>query len=276
MSTLRAEPGWADVLLDHAAEPDTADRLIRQLNAASVASLAFCRLLERWGRGDAAPSTPGGRQAALRRAADRAETALSGLERPARAVPARARARARRGTLLVRRSRRGRADRVGAGAPPRGRALLVGAGRPGLPRARGLPAGAGRASTTPRGSAWRPTAPRSGPASSTCARTCSAGPWTTCARLPPELDSRRLGQPRPGRALRAAAAGGGDADRRHLRPLSGRQGREPGGRGSSARGARQLRRRGRRGRLRRRGARRDARSRGRASSSRWATRPAWR
>ena len=82
MSTLRAEPGWADVLLDHAAEADTADRLIRQLNAASVASLAFCRLLERWQRGDADPSTPGRRQAALRRAADRVETALSGLEEP--------------------------------------------------------------------------------------------------------------------------------------------------------------------------------------------------
>jgi hypothetical protein len=82
MSTLRAEPGWADVLIDNAAEPDTADRLIRQLNAASAASLAFCRLLERWSRGDAAPSTPGGRQAALRRAADRAETALAGLEGP--------------------------------------------------------------------------------------------------------------------------------------------------------------------------------------------------
>ena len=72
MSTLRAEPGWADVLIDNAGDPDTADRLVRQLNAASVASLAFCRLLERWGRGDAAPSTPGGRQAALRRAAARA------------------------------------------------------------------------------------------------------------------------------------------------------------------------------------------------------------
>jgi hypothetical protein len=82
MSTLRAEPGWADVLLDSAADADTADRLIRQLNAASVASLAFCRLLERWGRGDAAPSTAGARQAALRRAADRAETALAGLEQP--------------------------------------------------------------------------------------------------------------------------------------------------------------------------------------------------
>ena len=68
--------------MDNAAEVGTADRLIRQLNACEVAALAFCRLLERWARGDAAPSTPGGRQAALRRAADRAETALSGLEGP--------------------------------------------------------------------------------------------------------------------------------------------------------------------------------------------------
>ena len=82
MSTLRAEPDWADVLLDHAAEADTADRLIRQLNAASVASLAFCRLLERWGRGDAVPATAGSRAAALRHAADRIETALAGLEAP--------------------------------------------------------------------------------------------------------------------------------------------------------------------------------------------------
>ena len=70
------------MLVDSAAEVDTAERLIRQLNACEVAALAFCRLLERWARGDAAPSTPGGRQAALRRAADRAETALTGLEEP--------------------------------------------------------------------------------------------------------------------------------------------------------------------------------------------------
>jgi hypothetical protein len=82
VSTLRAEPTWADVLVDNAAEVGTADRLIRQLNACELAALAFCRLLERWARGDAAPSTPGGRQAALRRAADRAETALTGLEGP--------------------------------------------------------------------------------------------------------------------------------------------------------------------------------------------------
>ena len=82
MSRLRTERTWADVLVDHAAEIDTAERLIRQLRASEVAALAFCRLLERWARGDAAPSTPGGRQAALRRAADRAETALAGLEQP--------------------------------------------------------------------------------------------------------------------------------------------------------------------------------------------------
>jgi hypothetical protein len=82
MSTLRTDRTWADVLVDHAADVNTADRLIRQLHACEVSALAFCRLLERWARGDAAPSTPGGRQAALRRAADRVETALAGLERP--------------------------------------------------------------------------------------------------------------------------------------------------------------------------------------------------
>jgi hypothetical protein len=83
MTTLRAhEPGWADVLADRAAEDVTARRLIAQLGACEAAALAFCRLLERWARGDAHPSTPGGRQAALRHAADRVETALVGLERP--------------------------------------------------------------------------------------------------------------------------------------------------------------------------------------------------
>src|ERR671932_1037070 len=83
MSTLRArEPSWADVLEDHAADSLTSRRLIGQLGACEAAALAFCRLLERWARGDAAPSTAGGRQAALRHAADRVETALVGLERP--------------------------------------------------------------------------------------------------------------------------------------------------------------------------------------------------
>ena len=74
--------GWAGVLADNAAEATTARRLISQLSACEVAALAFCRLLERWARGEADPSTPGARQAALRRAAERAETALSGLEGP--------------------------------------------------------------------------------------------------------------------------------------------------------------------------------------------------
>jgi hypothetical protein len=83
MSTTRAqEPGWGDVLHDHAAEWATARRLVGQLGACEAAALAFCRLLERWARGDASPSTPGARQAALRRAADRAETAITGLEHP--------------------------------------------------------------------------------------------------------------------------------------------------------------------------------------------------
>src|SRR2546430_9328260 len=82
MSSLRTERTWADVLVDNAAECYSAERLIRQRRACEDAALAFCRLLERWARGDAAPSTPGGRQAALHRAADRAETALAGLEEP--------------------------------------------------------------------------------------------------------------------------------------------------------------------------------------------------
>jgi hypothetical protein len=77
-----ARPEWAAVIAEHAAEDATARRLIQQLLAVEVSSLAFCRLLERWARGEADPSTPGRRQAALRRAADRVETALAGLERP--------------------------------------------------------------------------------------------------------------------------------------------------------------------------------------------------
>jgi hypothetical protein len=76
------EPTWADVLADAAVEPATAWRLVRQLRACEISALAFCRLLERWARGDASPPTPGGRQAALHRAADRVETALAGLEEP--------------------------------------------------------------------------------------------------------------------------------------------------------------------------------------------------
>jgi hypothetical protein len=70
------------VLEQHAAEAATARRLVAQLTACEVAALAFCRLLERWARGEADPSTAGAREAALRHAAERVETALSGLEDP--------------------------------------------------------------------------------------------------------------------------------------------------------------------------------------------------
>src|SRR3954447_12228738 len=73
---------WAELLDESAVEPATARRLIAQLRACEIAALAFCRLLERWARGDAQPPTAGGRAAALRRAAERVETALSGLEEP--------------------------------------------------------------------------------------------------------------------------------------------------------------------------------------------------
>lgn len=74
--------GWPDVLREHAATELTARRLTAQLRACEAAALAFCRLLERWSKGDAVPATPGGREAALRHAADRVETALAGLETP--------------------------------------------------------------------------------------------------------------------------------------------------------------------------------------------------
>jgi hypothetical protein len=82
MSLRLHEPGWADVLADNAARDCSADRLVGQLAACEAAALAFCRLLERWARGEPETATPGRRQAALRRAADRVETALAGLETP--------------------------------------------------------------------------------------------------------------------------------------------------------------------------------------------------
>lgn len=74
--------GWEGVICGNAASDATAARLVAQLRGCEAAALAFCRLLERWGRGEAVPATAGGRAAALRRAADRAETALAGLEAP--------------------------------------------------------------------------------------------------------------------------------------------------------------------------------------------------
>ncbi len=73
---------WPDVLKCYAVDEPTARRLTMQLRACEAAAIAFCRLLERWSRGEAKPATAGARQAALRHAADRVETALAGLEDP--------------------------------------------------------------------------------------------------------------------------------------------------------------------------------------------------
>jgi hypothetical protein len=73
---------WASLMRGYGVSDRTANRLIRSLTASEVAALAFCRLLERWARGEPEPCTPERRQAAFRRAAERAETALTGLEAP--------------------------------------------------------------------------------------------------------------------------------------------------------------------------------------------------
>ena len=67
---------------EHAVENATASAWSRQLLAVEVASLAFCRLLERWARGDAIRPRRAAARPRCRHAADRVETALAGLERP--------------------------------------------------------------------------------------------------------------------------------------------------------------------------------------------------
>jgi hypothetical protein len=74
--------GWAGLMRSYGVSDATAERLVRSLTASEVAALAFCRLLERWAKGEPDPCTAPRREAALRRAAERAETALAGLERP--------------------------------------------------------------------------------------------------------------------------------------------------------------------------------------------------
>lgn len=74
--------GWDGVVASYAVSGPTAARLVRSLRGCEASALAFCRLLDTWARGEAQPSTPGRRQAALRRAAERAETALADLEEP--------------------------------------------------------------------------------------------------------------------------------------------------------------------------------------------------
>ena len=73
---------WPSVMESYGVSAGTTARLISALRACEAASLAFCRLLDDWARGEPRPCTAGQRQAALRRAAERAETAVAALERP--------------------------------------------------------------------------------------------------------------------------------------------------------------------------------------------------
>jgi hypothetical protein len=77
-----SDPDWAEAISAHAAEQETASRLIAGLVSLEREALAFCRLLERWARGDAEPATARGRQAALQAAAERVEAALAHVEAP--------------------------------------------------------------------------------------------------------------------------------------------------------------------------------------------------
>ena len=82
MTTIGTRPEWAAVIAEHPFDESTPRKLIGQLVSVEVSSLAFCRLLERWRSGDADPSTPGRRQAALRRGAEQVENTLAGIESP--------------------------------------------------------------------------------------------------------------------------------------------------------------------------------------------------
>jgi hypothetical protein len=74
--------GWASAIRANAVDAKTAENLVARLGALEEAALSFCRLLERWARGDADPPTAEGRTEALQEAALAVELALAGLEEP--------------------------------------------------------------------------------------------------------------------------------------------------------------------------------------------------
>ena len=256
MAVAPPQPGWGDVIREHAATDRTAQRLTEQLRACEAAALAFCRLLERWNRGEAVPATAGAREAALRHAADRVETAIAGLEVPLSRYllelePERAEGRSWYGG-----PGRGRARRVAPDPRSRRRARLPEPRRRRLPRARGARAGA----RGPR----RCGAPRQ-LARSLVALGGPVRPPRHAARLdgrrPPrarrlarargEASASPAGYARPVPApritvvgsvnldlvvaLRAAAASRRDRDRRDPRAVPRRQGSQPGRRLRAAR-----------------------------------------
>ena len=135
--------GWAEALTANAAVPRTAKRLI---SASGDARGRGARVLPP-ARGLGAWETRCRRlpPRVLRRCRRRrsgSEDALGELREPARALPARAAARAGRGRHVVRRAGRRRARRLGARARPGGRRRRSEPRDRGLPRARRARAGA--------------------------------------------------------------------------------------------------------------------------------------
>ena len=136
MSTLRAEPGWADLLVDYAPEGTTAQRLVgaaARVRGLGARVLPAARAL---GARRGAPSTPG--RSARRRCAgppSGPRRRSSGLERPLDRYLLELetdQAEGRPGTGSPGR----RARRVGAGAEPRRSRCGAASGRAGVPRAR--------------------------------------------------------------------------------------------------------------------------------------------
>ncbi len=82
MTGAATSPAWAEAISAYAVEQRTAGRLIARLAGLEVEALAFCRLLERWARGDADPATPLRRTLALQDSAERVGGALGSLEGP--------------------------------------------------------------------------------------------------------------------------------------------------------------------------------------------------
>ena len=199
MPRLSRAPTWADVLEDNAAGPAhgaPARRAAPRLRDGGARVLPAARALGARRRAAADSGRQAGGAPPRRRpgrdGADRARGA-------AEALSLRAGGRGGRGPGLVRRSGRRRAGGLGAGALPCGRARAAGAGRAGVSRAgRARPCARGpdRGGADRRGAEPRR---RSGPGSSTCARTCSAVRSTTSARSR-SPDWRRRGSPSSGRS----------------------------------------------------------------------------
>ena len=209
------------MIVEHAVEEPTARRLVAQLLAVEVASLAFCRLLERWARGRGRPeharAPAGGAPPCRRPRRDGARRARAA----ARPLPDRAGGRLGRGPVVVRRARAARElvdwqpvlDRAGVksrriASRPAYLELAV------LVRAlEGLASQVRWQSAIDRGSLWAgPLRPAREPARPRARRPARDRRLTASHER--RAHGRRLDQPRSRRARRAAAARRGDGLRR--------------------------------------------------------------